>query len=210
MLIIKITEMERNTKITYLLLGALLALAGNIINSCYQGYQNRRLEKIQFESTLILNSIDKNDIESSKKNIKFLLESKLISLKNEKILSMLTDSTFVIKLPEIDTITLKPLNKFKVGSTFIKSVYSGQVLDRSDKPIENVEITTKRYPPYKFQKEFYAKTYSDKNGLFEIPIPDGMRYFISFEKEGYSSWNNAAMARNIPLPEKISLRKFDN
>lgn len=182
------TENKDNRSIQLLLLGGLITFIINIIVSIYQEHKKVELERIQFESTLIINSIDKNNIESSKKNIKFLIESELISEKNQKILRLLTDSTFSIKLPEKDTIFIEPKNSMEIGSSFIKSIYSAQIFDENDKPLEGVEVITNTVPNKK--GSYYAKTISDKNGLFKISIPEGGDFSFSIQKDGYVGKNN--------------------
>jgi hypothetical protein len=149
------------------------------------------MERVQFESSLILNSIDKSDIEASKQNIKFLIESGLISSKNEKIINLLTDTTFSIKLPPVDTVTIEPMNSYEVEEGFlikkILKLRTGQIIDKEGKPIQDVEIFVN--PCYNEQAEkffnCYAKTLTDKNGLFKIPLPDDKEYTFLIQKEGY-------------------------
>lgn len=185
------TENQENNTIRNLLWGGIITLIINLLVSYCQDQKKVEMEKIQFESTLIINAIDKNNIELSKKNIKFLIASGLISNKNQKILTLLTDSTFSIKLPDKDTIFIEPQNPSEIGSSFLKSLYSAQILDENDKPLEGVEVTIKTYTRDNktVKGSYYAKTISDKNGLFKIPIPEGGIYSLSIQKVGYIGIN---------------------
>lgn len=203
------TGNKKNNSIRNLLWGGIITLVINLFVSFYQDYKKVEMEEIQFESSLIINAIDKTNIELSKKNIKFLIESGLISKKNTKILPLLTDSTFSIKLPEKDTIFIKPQNSSEIGSSFLKSIYSAQILDENDNPLEKVEVITNKYTQdnKRIKESYYAKTISDKNGLFKIPIPEGGRYSLSIQKDGYIGRNTLYYNDNIILPKKIKIYK---
>ena len=198
------TESKDNKTIRNLLWGGIITLLINLLVSYFQDQKKVEMEKIQFESTLIINAIDKGDIESSKKNIKFLIESGLISKTNQKILPLLTDSTFSIVFPKIDTVKIEPLNEFEIGNAFLKSIYSAQIVDENDNPLEGVEIISKAYPK-STKGSFYAKTMSDKNGLFKIPIPESEQYTLSVQKEGYRGSNTIHDGRKV-LGKKIKMK----
>lgn len=197
-------ENKDNKTIRNLLWGGMITLIINLFVSYYQDKKKGEMEKIQFESTLIINAINKGDIESSKKNIKFLIESGLISKTNQKIIPLLTDSTFSIVFPVKDTIKLEPQNKFEIGNTFLKSVYSAQVVDENNNPLKDVEIISNTYPRVK--GSYYAKTLTDTNGLFKIPLPESEKYTLSIQKDGYLGRNNIHNS-NMIHPKKIKISK---
>lgn len=198
------TENQDSKTIRNLLWGGIITLIFNLFLSYCQDRNKIEMEKIQFESTLIINAIDKGDIESSKKNIKFLIESGLISKTNKKILPLLTDSTFSIVFPVKDTIKLEPQNKFEIGNNFLKSIYSAQVVDENDRPLKDVEIISNTYP--KVKGSYYAKTLTDTNGLFKIPLPESEEYTLSIQKDGYIGRNNIHSSNKIH-PKKIRIHK---
>ena len=202
---------QNNNTIRALLWGGLITLIVNLVVSYFQDQKKIEMERIQFESTLIINAIDKGNIESSKKNIKFLIESGLISNKNQKILSLLTDSTFLVKLPQKDTIFIEPQNSAELGSSFLKSIYSAQLLDENDKPICGAEIITKAIrPDNKVERgRYFAKTISDKYGLFKIPIPGSERYSLSIQKDGYVGMNSIYSMEKPIRAAKIKLYKSE-
>jgi hypothetical protein len=198
------SETKENKSIQYLLIGGIITLIINLLVSFFQEKKKIELEQIQFESTLIINAIDKNDSELSKKNIKFLIESGIISENNRKILPLITDTTFSIKLTKVDTIQIEPQNPSEIGNSFLQHVYSAQILDENNIPLEGVEIVSNTYPSAR--GSFYAKTKSDKNGLFKIPLPEGDDYTLSIQKEGYIGRNGIHDSDMNP-PEKIKLYK---
>lgn len=180
-------EKKLNTTIVGLLIGGLFTLGVAV----YQEYRKTEMERVQFESSLILNSIDKGDIEASKRNIKFLIESGLISNKNEKIIPLLTDTTFSIKLPQVDTVTIEPLNSYETGESYLLektvNLRTGQVLDKEGKPVQGVKIFID--PCYDNKSDKFlncnAMTLTDKNGLFKVPLPDDKQYTLLIQKEGF-------------------------
>lgn len=196
---------SNDNSINYLIKWGLVVFVVNFLISYYQEHKKIKLERIQFESTLIINAIDKSDIESSKKNIKFLIESGLISSKNEKILLILTDTTFLIKLPTTDTITIEPTIPIFMGSSNLKSIYSGQVVDRQGNPLEGVEIISNTIPGC--EDSFFSKTISDKNGLFKVIIPVNNPYTILIRKEGYRDANGIYRNSDLLLPKRVILQK---
>jgi len=201
------TETKDSKAIRNLLWGGIITLIINLFLSYCQDKNKIEMEKIQFESTLIINAIDKGDIESSKKNIKFLIESGLISKTNQKIIPLLTDSTFSIVFPVKDTIKLEPQNKFEIGNTFLKSIYSAQVVDENNNPLKDVEIISNTYPNVK--GSYYAKTLTDANGLFKIPLPESEKYTLSIQKDGYDGRNNIHYG-NMIHPQKIRIHKKES
>ncbi len=172
------------------IVGSILTGLFTLLITIYQENKKLEFERVQYESSLILTSIDKEDIEKSKKNIRFLIESKLISAKNEKIIQLLNDTTFIINLPKQDTITISPNNNYKLlqqNITLSKKVRSGQIVDEYNTPISNVVIMINPCYDSKNKKFYncYSETTSDKNGLFKIPIPEEKTYRILITKDKY-------------------------
>lgn len=175
-----------------ILIGSLLSGTIGFIVTFYQENKKIELERKQFESTLILGAIEKNNPEQSKKNIKFLIESKLISPKNEKIISLLTDSVYEIVLPKIDTIELKPQNpKILNFSKLVTELRAAQLVDENELPVVNAEVFVN--PCYdKNLKKFrncFSYTLTDSNGLFEITLPIEERYHFVIQKKGFETIN---------------------
>lgn len=195
---------NENKTIRNLIWGGLITLIINLFVSYYQNIQKIKMEQNQFESTLIINAIDKWDIESSKKNIEFLINSGLISKNNQKIIPLLTDTTFRIVFPKIDTIAIEPTNNFELSNSILNSICSSQIVDEEKKPLKDVEIIIKKYPRDK--SDYYAKTLTDINGLFKIPLPDSKKYIMSIQKEGYIGIQKILYKRMNP-PKEIILKK---
>lgn len=161
---------------------ALIAAAVAIGVSWYSGVQNRKLEKEQFESNLILKAVETGNIDSSKRNLKFLIEAGLISKNNEKIERVLIDSVLEIKFPKAEEDIINPENNYTLNE---KDFLAGQILNENGKYIDSVfvRILKKRLL---IDTSSFSFTYSDKNGLFKLPIPEeDNKIKVSFTKNGY-------------------------
>jgi hypothetical protein len=90
-LLIKRKEFERPAKKWKLTIElatifvAIIAFIGSFLGTFYQGLFSREQQRKQFESTLIINAVETGNSDSSKKNLKFLLDVGLISDKAWKI-----------------------------------------------------------------------------------------------------------------------------
>lgn len=173
---------QNNSLTNNLLTGLIVTLATGFIME-WKANENRiKLEKEQFESTLITNSIDYRNLTSSRENVKFLIESELISRENEKLLSFFTDTTFLYSLELKDTIIYYPKHGFELGQQFLDWMCSGRIVDENGNSIQNVTIEIAIEPR---RNEVYSRAFSDKNGMFSLPVPFEHEYIISFKKDGY-------------------------
>jgi hypothetical protein len=196
-----------------LLSGLLGAIVGGGVLfgvTVYQENKKLEFEKLQFESQLILNSIEKSDIEASKKNIKFLIESGFISPKNEKVIGILTDTTFAIQLPKKDTVLITPKNGTVLGPiNMLARCWSGKIINSKEKKIEDVNIyinpEIENSPTGVRSYQYSTKT--DSNGLFKIILPsEGKNFRILFSKEGFRSQHIIySNSKYLSYPEKITL-----
>ena len=77
---------------------AIIGLFGNIANNLIQGNHQEKLEKQKFEAELIKWSLESEDMETNRANLKFLLDGELISDENGSIKRMVTDTTVIIPI----------------------------------------------------------------------------------------------------------------
>ncbi|MCZ2247169.1 MAG: carboxypeptidase-like regulatory domain-containing protein [Bacteroidia bacterium] len=192
-------------------IGAFITGSISFIVTFYQENSKIELERKQYESTLIIEAIVKNNPVQSRKNIQFLIESRLISPDNEKIISLLTDTAFKIILVPIDTIEIKPHNPQVLNfSTLIADLRSAQIVDENDKPIKNAEVLVN--PCYnEFRKEFtncFSSTFTDSNGLFEIILPNKNEYRFVIQKKGFEMINMTCIKnKRWHYQNKIKIKK---
>lgn len=170
-----------NIAICAIIIGAAISIGVQY----YNGVQNRELERTQFESTLIINAIEKDDLNSTKENLIFLLESGIVSKENEKIQKILNDTILQIVFPTQPIKIIQPSNNSILHSS--EDLFNGLIQDRKGNPVDSVLIETYYSSGMKRTKP-YAHTYSDKNGLFSLPFPKDSKsitYYV--KKDGYQS-----------------------
>lgn len=187
------------------IVGAFIAALALILVTYIQNNKELKLERNQFESKLILESIVSNDANLSKENIRFLIESGLISHENEKVIGMLNDTTFKYEIPEKAIVTIEPSNSVELNSKQVKH-WSGMILADENGPIESVELVINP----EFQSDtlysFYSRTKTDENGLFNLTLPEDRMIKVMITKDGYESIRKVyLLSRYVNLPEQISL-----
>lgn len=194
------TENTSLTPLNKILVGGLIVLITHLTVNFFQGRQRLTLEKEQFESTLIVNAIEKGDIEASRQNIEFLINSGLISQSNNKIVALLGDTTFKAKFPEKVLIELTPTNTLELAVGLNKIDYSyasrlnyiskirGRVVDDAGAPIFNaaIYINPCKSRPNNSIENCFAKTHADENGLFWIITPNKGTYELLITAPRYS------------------------
>jgi hypothetical protein len=145
------------------IMGIVIAALGTIVGSWLQGNTNQKLEKLKFESEVILKIAASDDIEQNKKNLKFLLEAGFISDRGGKIANLVNDSSF----------------KLKVETESSRPQVEGVVINERGIPISGVEVEVK-------EQRLIAVT--DSLGKFELLLPYS-KYkggaVLQFSKEGY-------------------------
>lgn len=173
--------------------GAIIAGIISIGVSIYTSYENRLLEKDQFESNLILKAIDTKSIDSSKRNLRFLIEGGFISKDNEKIKKVIIDSILEIKFPK-ETILI-PQNDVQVNEfKFI----TGKVTSKNNKPLNSVTVFIHKNT-HKIDTFSFSKTTTDINGIYSLPIPNDKKVFkISFTKLNYTPFSTI-LSKNMIL-----------
>lgn len=191
--------MEKKSK-NNTLKAAIITAGVAIFISWYSGFQNRELEKSQFESNLILKAVETGDIDSSKRNLKFLVESGFISRDNKKLKKVLSDSILEIKFPEQILNLAEPENGNIVNEG--EFLY-GQILNADQNPVDSVFVRI-----YKRRNlsdtTSYSFTYSDRNGLFKVALPKDDKIFkTAFIKKGFKSYSEMS-SKNLSR----SFRKF--
>lgn len=77
---------------------AIIGLFGNMANNIIQGNYTEKLEKQKFEAELIKWSLESDDMETNRSNLKFLLDGALISDETGSIHKLVTDSSLVIPI----------------------------------------------------------------------------------------------------------------
>jgi len=77
---------------------AIIGLFGNIVNNLIQGNQQEKLEKQKFEAELIRWSLESEDMEANRANLRFLLDGQLITDENGSLERMVKDSTSKIPI----------------------------------------------------------------------------------------------------------------
>jgi hypothetical protein len=143
------------------IMGIVIAALGTVLGSWLQGNTNQKLEKLKFESEVILKIAASDDIEQNKKNLKFLLDAGFISDKGGKITRLVKDTSFKLK---VETESSRPITQ-------------GVILDERGHPIPDVEVEVKG-------ERLIVIT--DSLGKFELFLPkiwEGA--VLQFSKEGY-------------------------
>lgn len=78
------------------ILVAVLGLLGNFIGNIIQGANAQKLKQQEFEANLITKAIETGNSDSSKKNLKFLLDAGLIKDSEGNIGKIVSDTTYRI------------------------------------------------------------------------------------------------------------------
>jgi len=148
---------------------AVIGLLGTYLGSFLQGMNNQKLERLKFESEIILKVLGADDIEQNKRNLNFLLDAGFIKDNEAELRKLLKDTSFNVRITS---------NEDRIT----KNTIVGFVSDIEGNLIDNVEIQV-----YIGNKRI--KVISDSFGKFEIPyIP--IQYIkpkmkLRFYKEGY-------------------------
>lgn len=156
--------------------GAVIGAASLVIVTLYQVNQQAKLEKKQFESELILESIVKNSPDETRRNIRFLLESGFVSEENEKILPLLDDTTFVYNLPKSETVAIhhQSGNSLNKEAIFINlKLFSSRVLDEDGNPIKGAIVYTNPLVQKSFENidSYFSSDTTDSQGIFSVALP---------------------------------------
>lgn len=129
---INLKEKELNqSKITptqVTILAAIFGILGTGLGAWLQGYSNQKLERLKFESEIILKVATSDSIEQNKKNLKFLLDAGFINDEQGKIDRLVNDSSFDFRIESSNVERLefrkKPLSQVldEIGSLFGKNI----------------------------------------------------------------------------------------
>jgi hypothetical protein len=77
---------------------AILGILGSVLLATLQEYSNQKLEKAKFESELVLKVGTSDSLEQNKRNLKFLLNTGLLTDLDGKIRKGVEDSNFSFKI----------------------------------------------------------------------------------------------------------------
>ncbi len=189
--------------------GALLGAASLVIVTIYEANQRIELERRQFESQLILNSIVSNSTDETKQNIRFLLETGFISKKNEKILALLDDTTFIYSLPKFDTVTIRPQSNIVLNQDGIVmglQIFSSRVLDKNGNPIKGAVVYTNPVVQNNFQniQSYFSSDTTDEHGIFSVALPFGKHFtFLLLFNGKRIDFVRYPLGKRIRYPEKF-------
>ncbi len=101
---IELEKVKKSTQQNSLQKGILIALIGlfaTLLASTFEGFYSRRIEKDKFESQLIMNAVDNNNVYDRIDKIEFILASKLVSGANYRNLKTLLMPESAEDLPAI-------------------------------------------------------------------------------------------------------------
>ncbi len=172
-------------------IAAVFATLGGVGVAYYNALAQRELEREQFQSNLIQQSIDFKDYEQSRANLKFLVSVGLISDRNAKVNKFIRDTSVHLQRP-VDRLPIEapsPGKKYKVGM-FSEEYITGTILDEATKrPIVGasviVEAFHRRYlnrpepPPPEAEKMV-----TDRDGKYRLHKPWG-DYYLIVQRSGY-------------------------
>ncbi|OUJ68980.1 carboxypeptidase-like regulatory domain-containing protein [Hymenobacter crusticola] len=175
------------------ILAAVFATAGGIWVSYYNAKEQRELEREQFQSNLIQQSIDFKDYKQSRANLQFLIDVGLIAEENSKINAFIRDTSVHLQRP-IDRLPIAPPSHskpYKIG-LFSEAYLTGTIVDALTKrPVVGavviVEAYHRRYlgrpepPPPEAEKMVTAR-----DGKYQVHKPWG-EYFLHIQRPGYKS-----------------------
>jgi hypothetical protein len=173
--------MNNDNKNLIAIIACLISLLGIFITSIV----SIKLEKEQFESNLIVKAVENDDIEVSKRNLRFLIESGIVSRENKKIKKLLSNDTILeIVLPNTVKIKSGPLNDFSINEY---ALFSSRIIDNKNNSLKDVEVVV-----YKKNSNsdttLFSSTLSDSNGLFSLPVPNENNIFkYCLKKKGYKT-----------------------
>lgn len=180
--------------------GALkLAVLGYLVSlfiAAGQEWMKLRLEREQYESTLIVQAVNNADQARSRANLKFLIEAGLVSAHNEKILPLLLDSSMLIKLPADRLPTLPPTPAHYTSPSGARlRVIAGTVVDELTKrPLAGVRVSVDN-------KQERQEVVTGRDGQFRLNYLKGSYYFM-LERPGYKI-QNTIHASGLTYPDDM-------
>jgi hypothetical protein len=92
------TNTEKRFRLDSTVLVALIAFSATFLGYLFDSYNKTTQQQREFESTLIINAIEIGNSDSSKNNLKFLIDANLISDKAQQIKlgKIIADSTYKV------------------------------------------------------------------------------------------------------------------
>jgi hypothetical protein len=172
-------------------IAAVFATLGGVGVAYYNALAQRELEREQFQSNLIQQSIDFKDYEQSRANLKFLVSVGLISERNAKINAFIRDTRVHLQRP-IDKLPIEapsPGKKYRIGM-FSEAYITGTIVDAATKrPLVGasviVEAFHRRYlnrpepPPPEAERMV-----TTRDGKYRLHKPWG-DYYLIVQRPGY-------------------------
>lgn len=171
------------------LIVAVIGVAGTYIGTLVEGYNTENIERLKFESDIILKVISEDDVAQSKENLKFLLDAGFIKSHEEELRKILKDTTFNVRIPNNTS--------SQVNVSFIRGI----VLESDTQmPISNAEIIVKKYN---------TSGVTSEDGYFYIKgnFLEGEQIDVSITKEGYQTVTSRFRANQYVTHEIIMQRK---
>ncbi|HEY4149974.1 MAG TPA: hypothetical protein VGM41_13640 [Chitinophagaceae bacterium] len=103
-----LTSRFKFTPVQATIFTAIIGIIGTLIVAMIQGNSNQKLEKLKFESELILKAATSDSIEQNKKNLKFLLSAGFLTDEQGKIKKLVEDSGFNLKIDNPNVASIMP------------------------------------------------------------------------------------------------------
>ena len=199
------------------MIAAVFATGSGIGVAYYNAKEQRELEREQFQSNLIQQSIDFKDYKQSRANLKFLIDVGLIAENNKKINSFIRDTSVhlqrpVDRLPIAEPAVSKP---YKIGQ-FSESYLNGTVVDALTKrPIVGAIVIIETYQPrYYGRPEPPApeaeKMVTRRDGKYQVHKPWG-DYFLYIQRPGYESLKLSTLGfSDLPDEQTVELERKES
>jgi hypothetical protein len=130
------------TQITILV--AIFGILGTGLGAWLQGYSNQKLERLKFESEIILKVVTSDSIEQNKRNLKFLLDAGFIKDEQGKIDRLVNDSSFDFRIESLN-----------VGRLEFSNVPLSQILDEIGSRYGKNIVYNDNIPSYHFSCSFH-------------------------------------------------------
>lgn len=194
------------------LIAAIIATAGGVWVAYYNAKEQRELEREQFQSSLIQQSIDYKDYKQSRLNLKFLIDVGLLPEANTKINKFIKDTSVHFQRP-IDKLPVpisSPVKPYKMGE-FSDELITGIILDEITKrPIDNASVIIKTYHPRYINRpeppSEAERMVTGRDGRFQVHKPWG-DYFLYVNRTGYEGKKFDTLLKDLPNEQAITLER---
>ncbi len=201
---------------TATLMAAIVATASAVVVALYNAKEQRELEREQFQSSLIKESIDFKDYKQSRENLKFLIDVGLISEGNLKINAFIKDTSVHLQRP-IDRLPLivpDTGRRFTVGQFDLNSFLTGTVIDAiSKRPIVGaiviVETEPRNYYGRPQKLSIAEQKLTGRDGKYILPKPRE-EYRLRVQRAGYVTVQHRSVLFGLDDNQVIELEQQVN